>query len=162
MRNEALRGRTRSRGRRNWPPSQRPECRTVSTTTSASVPTPTAADAEATRATFVYTVSDDGDFLWPEGIAVQDNTYYVTGFGSGTIYRGDLDAPEVEAEVFIPDVGFGLSGIKVVGDRLVVARGFGGVSVFDRTTGALMATWSVVAPGWQRRHHHPQRRRLYH
>jgi sugar lactone lactonase YvrE len=148
MYNEVFASRARGRGRRAvaMAAAVGALC-AVSTTTSASTQI-TAAPAARRSETFVYTVAADGEFVWPEGIAVQDNTYYVTGFGSGTIYRGDLDEPAAEAEVFIPDLDFGLSGIKVVGDRLVVARGFGGVSVFDRTTGALMATWSVAEPGW--------------
>jgi Cu-Zn family superoxide dismutase len=46
--------------------------------------------------------------------------------------------------VFIPYDGWGpASGIKVVGDGLLVARGYGGnVSLHDRTSGALVARWS--------------------
>jgi Cu-Zn family superoxide dismutase len=145
MHNEAFARRTRGRGRRTLATiAVVGALGAVSTTTSAIVPAiPAHAEATAQRSeTFVYTVSSDGDYLWPEGVAVQDNTYYVTGFGSGNIYRGDLE--EREAEVFIHDVGFGLSGIKVVGEHLIVARGGDGVSLFDRTTGALEATWSFV------------------
>ena len=79
MRNEAFERRTRGRGRRTLAAIAAVGVfGTVSTTTSASVP-PRSPPLmpQAKRATFVYTVSDDGDFLWPEGIAVQDNTYYV-------------------------------------------------------------------------------------
>lgn len=93
-------------------------------------------------ATFTYILP--GDEVFAEGIAVAADTYYVTSFG-GTIYRGDLD--ETEAEVFVPDPGCCASGIKVVGDRLLVAGAFGGhVSLYDRTTGALVAKWSVPNP----------------
>ena len=119
---------------------------TVSTTSSASDPDAAApAWAGARQAeTFVYTLP--GEEVFAEGVAIEDSTYYVTGFVSGHMYRGDLDEPA--AEVFIRDVGFGLGGIKVVGEHLVVARGISGVSLYDRTTSALVATWSVVEGAW--------------
>ncbi len=90
--------------------------------------------------TRVYTIP--GDDVFPAGIAVDGDTYYVTGFFNGIIYRGDLDEPE--AEVFISDNASGANGIEVVGEHLLVARGFAGVSLYDRTTGASLATWSVA------------------
>ena len=90
--------------------------------------------------TRVYTLP--GDEVLPDGIAVDGDTYYVTGEGSGTIYRGDLDEPE--AEVFITDLGFGVFDIDVVPGGLLVARGSAGVVLFDRTTGDVLATWSVA------------------
>jgi sugar lactone lactonase YvrE len=112
----------------------------ASTPTSAGVnvaaPAQVASRSSATR---VYTLP--GEEVFAEGVAVAGDTYYVTGFGSGKIYRGDLDEPEAVAEEFI-DTGFGgLGGIKVIGDRLIVVRFFG-VSVYDRESGALVATWS--------------------
>jgi Cu-Zn family superoxide dismutase len=99
------------------------------------------AEATATQvATRVYTLP--GDEVLPDGIAVDGDTYYATGEG-GTIYRGDLDEPE--AEVLISDLGFPTLDIDVVGGRLLVARGFAGVSLYDRTTGDVVATWSVAA-----------------
>lgn len=93
-------------------------------------------------ATFTYILP--GDEVFAEGVAVAGDTYYVTGF-FGIIFRGDLD--EREAEVFVPDPGCCASGIEVVGDRLLVAGAFGGhVSLYDRTTGALVARWSLANP----------------
>jgi sugar lactone lactonase YvrE len=97
------------------------------------------AAAETQSETRLYTLP--GSDVYAEGVTVDGDTYYVTGAGSGRIYRGDVDEPETVAEEFI-DTGFGgLGGIKVVGERLIVARFFG-VSLFDRQTGALVATWS--------------------
>jgi sugar lactone lactonase YvrE len=92
-----------------------------------------AADGQPTVRTYIL----PGDEVFPEGIAVHGDTYYVTSSG-GDIYRGDLD--EAEAEVFI-SLGFFVptGGIKATGRRLVVARGQAGiVGVFDRITGALV------------------------
>jgi Cu-Zn family superoxide dismutase len=103
------------------------------------------AGAAATQAaTRVYTLP--GNEVFANGIAVDGDAYYVTDVGSGTIYRGDLDEPV--ADVFIADTGFGAGGIRVVGERLLVARGFAGVSLYERTTGAVIATWSVAEGSW--------------
>jgi sugar lactone lactonase YvrE len=109
----------------------------ASTTTAAGVPAVAAAAQPASRsATRLYRLP--GEEVFAEGVAVRGDTYYVTGAGSGKIYRGDLDEPT--ASEFI-DTGFGgLGGIKVVGDRLLVARFFG-VSLYDRQTGTRVATW---------------------
>ena len=103
----------------------------------AATPAEVAANLSETR---VYTLP--GDEVFPVGIAVDGDSYYVTGFFSGTIYRGNLDEPE--AEVFISDLGFGANGIAVVGEHLLVAHGIAGVSLYDRSTGASLATWSVA------------------
>jgi sugar lactone lactonase YvrE len=89
-----------------------------------------------------YTLPTDESFVYPEGVAVHGNEYYVTSFGTGNIFRGDLDEPTAEA--FIPPDGSGpASGIKAVGSRLIVARGYGGnVVLYDRSTGAFVARWS--------------------
>ena len=96
-------------------------------------------DAAAGRGeTRVYTLP--GDEVLPDGIAVDGDSYYATG-ENGTIYRGDLDEPE--AEVFIADVGVRLFDVEVVPGGLLVARASDGVALYDRTTGAVVATWSV-------------------
>jgi Cu-Zn family superoxide dismutase len=116
----------------------------LSTTASPTVPA-VAAPAEPAAghvAPFVYTLH--GDDIFPESVAVAGDTYYVTGHINGRIYRGDLAEPTVAAEEFI-DTGAegGLGGIEVVGEHLVVARGGAGVSLYDRHTGTLLATWTV-------------------
>ena len=115
----------------------------ASTTTSAGIDVAASAEV-ATRpsATRIYTLP--GEEVFAEGVAVTGDTYYVTGYGSGKIYRGDLDEAEAEAFIDAADPFEGLGGIKVVGERLIVARSTG-VSLYDRQTGALVATWSGVA-----------------
>jgi Cu-Zn family superoxide dismutase len=79
----------------------------------------------------------------PEGIAVRDGTYYVGSVEHGDIYRGDLAEPR--AAVFIRG-GEGHStaaGIEATATRLVVANGNEGATVFDRSTGKLLARFSV-------------------
>jgi sugar lactone lactonase YvrE len=99
----------------------------------------TAAGPSATR---IYTLP--GEEVFAEGVAVAGDTYYVTGVGSATIYRGDLERPEVVAEPFAADADWGpMVGIKVVGEYLLVARdGSGSVSLHDRHSGAVVARWT--------------------
>ena len=68
MFNEAFMRRTRGRGRRTLAAIVAVGAfGSVSTSTSASVPgTIAPARARAKRETFVYTVSSDGEFIWPE------------------------------------------------------------------------------------------------
>ena len=115
----------------------------VSTSSTIGVP----AAAASTRATarqsdtIVYTVP--GDDVFAEGVAVDGDTYYVTGAVNNTIYRGDLDEP---AAVEFINAGQGVGGIKVVGESLIVAGGFdGNVLLFNRTSGELVARWSNAA-----------------
>jgi sugar lactone lactonase YvrE len=144
MQNQAFASRHRRRGRRFLAiVAVVGALGAVTTTTSAGVPdvAPAAEGAAGQSETRVYTLP--GEEVFAEGVAVAGDTYYVTGFGSGKVYRGDLDEPETAAEVFIDaaEPFEGLGGIKVVGERLIVAR-FSGVSLYDRRTGALIATWS--------------------
>jgi Cu-Zn family superoxide dismutase len=115
----------------------------VSTTTSVDVRDVAASTEPASRQTEtrIYTLPEEAE-VFPEGVAIEGDTYYVTGAGSETIYRGDLDEPV--AEELAADRGWGpMLGIEVVGPRLLVARGLGGnVSLHDRTTGAVVARWT--------------------
>jgi len=82
--------------------------------------------------------------VFPEGIATQGGTYYVSSTTDGTIYRGDVR--ERAARVFLPGGTDGRTtavGVAVAGDRLVVAGGSTGlVFVYDTTTRALVARFS--------------------
>ena len=46
--------------------------------------------------------------------------------------------------MFITDLGFGVFDIEVVPGGLLVARRSAGVVLYDRTTGGVVATWSVA------------------
>jgi sugar lactone lactonase YvrE len=146
MQNQAFARRHRRRGRRTcFVVVAAAVFGAVSTATSAGVPD-VAVSAEAATtpsATRVYTLP--GEDVFAEGVAVAGDTYYVTGFGSGKIYRGDLDEPEAGVFIDAAEPFEGLGGIKVAGEHLIAAGGFG-VWLFDRQTGALVATWSGV-PG---------------
>jgi hypothetical protein len=79
-------------------------------------------DASAQRpGTTTYILPTDESEVYPEGLAVRGNNYYVTTIGTGEIFRGELDDPS--AGVFHAYDGFGpMSGIKVVGNRLLVVN----------------------------------------
>jgi Cu-Zn family superoxide dismutase len=141
MQNHAFASQHRGRGRRTYLVlASVAVFGAVSTPTSAGVDGVGSADAAARQSeTRVYTLP--GEEVFAEGVAVAGDTYYVSGFGSGKIYRGDLDEPEAEKFIDATDPFAGLGGIKVVGEHLVVVR-LSGVSLYDRHTGALVATWA--------------------
>jgi Cu-Zn family superoxide dismutase len=84
-----------------------------------------------------------GEAVFPEGIALADDdkTFYVGSTSDGALFRGDLATGEVApfAAGAAPGLTFAV-GMKVVGDRLVVAGGpTGSVFVFDTATETLAA-----------------------
>ena len=110
--------------------------------------TPVAASGPDTLA---YVLPAEGAYpIWPEGVAVHGDEYYVTSFCDGRVFRGNLR--ESQAEVFVPGGNpetTGSAGIKATDTRLVVAGMvdlLGGVRVFDRATGALVARFSNDLP----------------
>jgi Cu-Zn family superoxide dismutase len=83
-----------------------------------------------------------GETVYPEGVAYQEATgdFFVGSTTDGTIFRGDVETGEVE--VFVQGAPGGSAvGMKVDDQgRLYVAGGSTGlVSVYDTTTGALIA-----------------------
>lgn len=87
--------------------------------------------------------------VYPEGIDVRGDTYYVSSTTDGTIYRGDLDEPT--ATPFLPGGQDGRTvavGIKVDGRTLFVAGGFTGqVWAYDLRTRELTGSWQVAQDG---------------
>ncbi|OZE96611.1 superoxide dismutase [Rhodococcoides fascians] len=126
------------------------------TTSSSQAPassTPTTAPSNAD----IYTLP--GTDVFPEGIAADDETFYVTSTGDGTVFRGTLGTPELQ--VFLPGGADGrtaAAGLDVSdGDdnddnndndvddvnRLVIAGGpTGKVWVYDSVSGSLVGTFT--------------------
>ena len=79
----------------------------------------------------------------PEGIGVFGDQYYVGATSDGTLYRGTVGQ---DAAVFSPGGADGRTtaiGVKATADRLYVAGGGTGfVFVYDRRSGALLATYT--------------------
>jgi len=88
-----------------------------------------------------------GGSIFPEGIAVYGEYYYVNGYARHDIYRGELSQPT--AQVFIPGPrgpgDFRGGGIKATSTRLIAAGlhlDAGIVSVYDRRSGSFVARFS--------------------
>lgn len=132
------------------------ESSTTGAPTSSS-PTTQASSAPASNVD-IYTLPGSGVF--PEGITADDETFYVTATGDGSVFRGTLGTPEVQ--IFLPggaDGRTGAAGIDVSdGDsddndaddndaddqnRLVIAGGATGkVWVYDSVSGSLVGTFT--------------------
>ena len=86
----------------------------------------------------------------PEGIAAgRGTTFYVGSIPGGAIWRGDARTGTGEILV-APQAGRFAVGMQydARGDRLFVAGAFTGQAyVYDATTGALLATYQLTAPG---------------
>lgn len=88
------------------------------------------------------------DGFQPEGIATgQGTSFYVGSLRDGSIYRGDLLAGD--GGVLVPgEPGRMAVGMKVDGrNRLVVAAGPAGGSVYDAATGAKLADYPIASAG---------------
>jgi sugar lactone lactonase YvrE len=87
--------------------------------------------------------------IFPEGIAVRGDTFYVGSTTDGTIYRGDVDEA-VAMPFLLPDNSEGRTfavGMKVDGRTLFVAGGpTGQVFAYDVRSGELTGQWSVADP----------------
>ncbi|UJP40594.1 SMP-30/gluconolactonase/LRE family protein [Cellulomonas palmilytica] len=94
-------------------------------------------------------VGPAADDVYPEGIAVHGDDFYVSGTTDGTIYRGDLDEPT--ATPFLPGGEDGRTmavGLKVDRGTLLVAGGFTGkVWAYDLRTGRLTGSWQSAQDG---------------
>ncbi|MCC2335000.1 SMP-30/gluconolactonase/LRE family protein [Cellulomonas wangsupingiae] len=89
------------------------------------------------------------DDIYPEGVAVRGDDFYVSSTTDGTIYRGDLDEPT--ATPFLPGGQDGRTmavGIKVDGRTLLVAGGSTGrVWAYDLRTRELTGSWQAAQDG---------------
>ena len=88
-----------------------------------------------------------GERVFPEGITVEDGSYYVSSTTDGTVYRGSLRGST--AEVFLPGGTDGRTtarGLAATEELLLVAGGpTGTLFVYDRETGRFLGSFS--APG---------------
>ncbi|QCB94783.1 SMP-30/gluconolactonase/LRE family protein [Cellulomonas shaoxiangyii] len=89
------------------------------------------------------------DDVYPEGVAVRGDDFFVSSTTDGTIYRGDLDEPT--ATPFLlggQDGRTSAIGVKVDGRTLLIAGGATGrVWAYDLRTRALTGSWQVVQDG---------------
>lgn len=105
--------------------------------------------AERPTAYLLDPVGDAADDVFPEGVAVARDDFYVGSTTDGTIYRGDLDDPV--ATPFLPGGADGRTaaiGMKVDRGTLFVAGGATGrLFAYDLRTRALVGSWQVEQTG---------------
>jgi Cu-Zn family superoxide dismutase len=91
-----------------------------------------------------------GDQVFPEGIDVKGNAFFVSSTTDGTIFRGTRKSPQ--ASVFLPGGADGRTtavGVRVAGRRLFVAGGgTGSIWVYDTTTGKLLRRFDTGSGGF--------------
>ena len=90
-------------------------------------------------------VGPAADRIFPEGIAAEGKTFYVSSTADGTIYRGELDEPV--ATPFLPGGEDGRTeavGMKIDDHTLFIAGGSTGrVFAYDVRTRELTGSWLV-------------------
>ncbi|MBM9509497.1 SMP-30/gluconolactonase/LRE family protein [Actinacidiphila acididurans] len=94
------------------------------------------------------TITVNGGQAFPESVAADHRYVYTASIGDGTVYRGRLGAKTLEP--FLPggqDGRTSATGIKVTGNRLLVAGSFTGRFFVYTTSGKLVSTYTVTDPG---------------
>jgi sugar lactone lactonase YvrE len=93
------------------------------------------------------TITVNGSNAFPESVATDKHYVYTTSIGDGTVYRGRLGAKTLYP--FLPggqDDRTQATGVKVTGDRLLVAGGFTGRYFIYTTAGTLISSYTVPDP----------------
>ena len=121
------------------------------TTTSAvlaALAVPTTAATAHDRDGGARTITINGGNAFPESVADDDRFTYATSIGDGTVYRGRSGAKTLDP--FLPagqDGRTQATGIKITGDRLLVAGGFTGRFFTYTDTGKLVSAYTVPDTG---------------
>ncbi|MEW2373459.1 hypothetical protein AB0940_29410 [Streptomyces sp. NPDC006656] len=92
----------------------------------------------------------DGSRVFPESVAADRHFVYASSIGDGTVYRGRPGATTLEP--FLPagqDGRTQAAGIKITGNRLLVAGAFSGRFFVYSTSGRLVAAYTVPETGEQ-------------
>lgn len=95
-----------------------------------------------------YAITVDGGKAYPESLAAGDHYLYTGSIDDGTVYRGRLGAKTLEP--FLPGGQDGrteVTGIKIDGDRLLIAGAFTGRFFIYTDTGELVASYTVPTTG---------------
>ncbi|WP_158862259.1 SMP-30/gluconolactonase/LRE family protein [Leifsonia sp. AG29] len=107
----------------------------------------TTASAES-RNEAAQAVTIDGANAFPESVASDGRFVYTTSIADGTVYRGRLGAPTLEPFLRGGEDGrTQATGVKIAGDRLLVAGGFTGRFFIYTSTGKLVGSYSVPDTG---------------
>ncbi len=95
-----------------------------------------------------YTITINGRNAFPESVATDSDYIYTGSISDGTIYRGRVGAKTVDP--FLPGGQDGrtqATGIKIVGNRLLIAGAFTGHFFVYTDTGKLVASYTVPDTG---------------
>jgi sugar lactone lactonase YvrE len=94
------------------------------------------------------TITINGSNAFPESVAADSRYVYTASIGDGTVYRGHSGAKSLDP--FLPGGQDGrtqATGIKVTGNRLLVAGAFTGRFFIYTTTGKLVSAYTVPNTG---------------
>ncbi|WP_328458124.1 SMP-30/gluconolactonase/LRE family protein [Amycolatopsis sp. NBC_00438] len=95
-----------------------------------------------------HPVTINGTDAFPESVAADHQYVYTTSIGDGTVYRGRTGAKTLDP--FLPagrDGRTQATGIKIAGDRLLVAGAFTGRFFTYTATGRLVSAYTVPETG---------------
>jgi sugar lactone lactonase YvrE len=95
-----------------------------------------------------YAITINGSNAFPESVAADNHNVYATSIGDGTVYRGRPGAKTLES--FLPGGRDGrtqATGIKIIGNRLLVAGAFTGRFFVYTDTGQLVSSYTVPDTG---------------
>jgi sugar lactone lactonase YvrE len=95
-----------------------------------------------------YTITINGSNAFPESVAADNRYIYTTSIDDGTVYRGRPGAKVLDP--FLPGGQDGrtqATGIKITGNRLLVAGAFTGRFFIYTKTGKLVSSYTVPDTG---------------
>ncbi|MDT8909503.1 hypothetical protein [Amycolatopsis sp. PS_44_ISF1] len=109
-----------------------------------------AAPAAAAGERGPHPIAIHGRQVFPESVTADRRHVYTASMNDGAVYRGRVGAGALDP--FLPagqDGRTQATGIKVTGDRLLIAGGFTGRFFVYTTAGRLVAEYTVPEPGEQ-------------
>lgn len=118
---------------------------TLTTTAAALIALAAPATAHGSSA---YAITINGGNAFPESVTADHQYVYTASIGDGTVYRGRAGARKLDP--FLPGGQDGrtqATGIKIAGDRLLVAGAFTGRFFIYSATGKLVSAYTVPETG---------------
>jgi len=109
---------------------------------------PATAGTTHDREDSAYPITINGSNAFPESVAADGNYVYTGSIDDGTVYRGRVGAKTLEP--FLPGGQDGrtqATGIKIAGNRLLVAGAFTGRFFIYTDTGKLVSAYTVPDTG---------------
>ncbi|GAA1925191.1 SMP-30/gluconolactonase/LRE family protein [Streptantibioticus ferralitis] len=121
---------------------------TATSTALAALALPATAAATHDRDDSGYTITINGSNAYPESITADDHYIYTGSIDDGTVYRGRLGSKRLDP--FLPGGQDGrtqVTGVKVTGNRLLLAGAFTGQFFIYTTAGKLVSSYTVPDTG---------------